>query len=86
MNNLHDSNQQLEVNLDSEKLTLLGKTLEELIRDSERLDWLNNNFFNDEKDKLQTMMYKDHTKWVFYSPKQVQGDVRRVIDEAMNNE
>jgi hypothetical protein len=53
-------------------------------RDAARLDWLNQNFFSDQKDEWDERLAPDSIKWKFFGPMSVQGDVRRVIDAAMS--
>ena len=50
--------------------------------DTDRLDWLNNNFFNRENLDWNGDVSKEYLMWVFFAPKGVQGDIRRVIDAA----
>lgn len=52
--------------------------------DAARLDWLNQNFFSDQKDEWDERLAPDSIKWKFFGPMSVQGDVRRVIDAAMS--
>jgi hypothetical protein len=55
--------------------------------DKDRLDWLNNNFFNRENvDWLTGNVSKESLMWVFFAPTKVQGDIRRVIDSAIDRE
>jgi hypothetical protein len=55
--------------------------------DKDRLDWLNNNFFNRENiDWLTGNVSKESLMWVFFAPTKVQGDIRRVIDAAMDRD
>lgn len=50
--------------------------------DAQRLDWLNENFFSDQKDEWDERQAPDSIKWKFFGPMSVQGDIRRVIDAA----
>jgi len=52
-------------------------------KDAARLDWLNQNFFSDQKDEWDERLAPDSIKWKFFGPMSIQGDVRRVIDAAM---
>jgi hypothetical protein len=55
--------------------------------DKDRLDWLNNNFFNRENvDWLTGNVSKESLMWVFFAPTKVQGDIRRVIDAAIDRD
>lgn len=51
-------------------------------RDTERLNWLNNNFFSDQKDEWDERQAPSSIKWKFFGPMSLQGDIRRVIDAA----
>lgn len=51
--------------------------------DTARLNWLNQNFFSREKNAWDAALHADATQWVFFAPQGVQGDVRVVIDAAM---
>ena len=53
-------------------------------RDTERLNWLNNNFFSDEKGEWDERQAPSSIKWKFFGPMSVQGDIRRVIDAAQS--
>jgi hypothetical protein len=60
---------------------------DEQITDKNRLDWLNNNFFNRENvDWLTGNVSTESLMWVFFAPTKVQGDIRRVIDAAMDRD
>ena len=60
---------------------------DEQTTDKDRLDWLNNNFFNRENvDWLTGNVSKESLMWVFFAPTKVQGDIRRVIDAAMDRD
>ncbi len=60
---------------------------DEQITDKNRLDWLSNNFFNRENvDWLTGNVSKESLMWVFFAPTKVQGDIRRVIDAAMDRD
>jgi len=50
--------------------------------DAERLDWLNKNFFSDQKDEWDERQAPNSIKWKFFGPMGVQGNVRDVIDAA----
>lgn len=55
--------------------------------DTNRLDWLNNNFFNRENlDWLTGNVSKDSLMWVFFAPTKVQGNIRDVLDAAINRD
>ena len=57
------------------------------MNDKDRLDWLNNNFFNRENvDWLTGNVSKESLMWVFFAPTKVQGDIRRVIDAAIERD
>ena len=68
---------------DINKIVVDLSTLKKLEADSARLDWLNNNFFYREKDRLDTMRYGDFNQWSFFAPNKTQCNVRYVIDAAM---
>jgi hypothetical protein len=60
---------------------------DEQTTDKDRLDWLNNNFFNRENlDWLTGNVSKESLMWVFFAPTKAQGDIRRVIDSAIDRE
>jgi hypothetical protein len=60
---------------------------DEQTTDKDRIDWLNNNFFNRENvDWLTGNVSKKSLMWVFFAPTNVQGDIRRVIDAAMDRD
>lgn len=50
--------------------------------DAARLDWLNQNFFSDQKDEWDEFQSPDSIKWKFFGPMGMQGNVRDVIDAA----
>ena len=55
--------------------------------DTERLNWLNNNFYNRENiDWMTDKVSKQSWMWVFFAPIGVQSDIRNVIDAAMSRE
>jgi hypothetical protein len=55
--------------------------------DKDRLDWLNNNFFNRENvDWLTGNVSRESLMWVFFAPTKVQGDIRRVINAAIDRD
>jgi Lar family restriction alleviation protein len=54
-------------------------------KDAARLDWLNENFFSDQKDDWDERQAPNCIKWKFFGPMSVQGDVRRVIDAAITS-
>jgi len=60
---------------------------DEQTTDKDRLDWLNNNFFHRENiDWLTGNVSKESLMWVFFAPTNVQGDIRRVIDSAIERD
>jgi hypothetical protein len=55
--------------------------------DKDRIDWLNNNFFNRVNIDLVTKKVSEESlMWVFFAPKNVQGDIRNVIDAAIERD
>ena len=51
--------------------------------DTQRLNWLGQNFYSRENlDFITGRPSKTHTMWVFFAPIKVQGDIRRVLDAA----
>ena len=54
--------------------------------DAARLDWLNQNFFSDQKDEWDERQAPNSIKWKFFGPMSVQGNVRDVIDAAIVKE
>jgi isocitrate dehydrogenase kinase/phosphatase len=55
-------------------------------QDKERLDYLNQNFFNRENvDWITGKLSKTDNMWVFFAPVGVQGDIRLVLDNAQAN-
>jgi hypothetical protein len=58
----------------------------ELVKDKERLDWLDSNFFNRENLDWDGNLSKDKWKWVFFAPIGVQSDIRLVLDAALEKE
>lgn len=67
-------------------LRSLLKQSEERQDDGARLDWLNQNFFSDEKDDWEERMAPSSTKWKFFAPQGHQGGIRWVLDAAVNAE
>ena len=60
---------------------------DEQTTDKDRIDWLNNNFFNRENvDWLTGNVSQESLMWVFFAPTKVQGDIRRVIDSAIERD
>jgi hypothetical protein len=51
--------------------------------DTERLDWLQENFFTEEHLDWKGSLSKESWKWVFFAPIDVQGDIRTVLDAAI---
>lgn len=51
--------------------------------DAARLDWLNANFFSDQKDEWDERRSPNSIKWKFFGPMNMQGNVRKVIDAAI---
>lgn len=59
---------------------------ERLLRDKQRLDWLEQNLFNRENiDWITKKPSTTHNMWVMFSPVGVQGSARSIIDAAMPN-
>lgn len=57
------------------------------VKDTERLDYLNNNFFHREMDAHDAKLRGDtQTMWVMFGPKGVQGDIRQVVDAQLEVE
>jgi len=54
--------------------------------DKQILDWLGNNYFHREKDDWDTKYHKGYTQWVFFAPEGRQGDIRWVIEGAMERQ
>lgn len=55
--------------------------------DAARLDWLQRNFHSRQLDDFERNVQKLACwSWMFYAPKDVQGDIRNVIDDAMQKE
>lgn len=59
---------------------------ERLLRDKQRLDWLENNLFNRENiNWITKKLCPKFNMWVMFSPIGVQGSARGIIDAAMSN-
>lgn len=57
------------------------------IQDTERMDYLNKNFFHREMDSYDTRLRGEtQTMWVTFGPKGVQGSIRDVVDAQMESE
>lgn len=54
--------------------------------DKDRLDWLAQNFFHSEMDDIDKKLHPNQTAWRFFGLKNDQGDIRKIIDNAMNHE
>lgn len=53
-------------------------------KDAELLDWLGQNFYSRENlDFITGRPSLTHTMWVFFAPLGVQGDIRRVLNAAI---
>ena len=55
----------------------------EVALDKRRLDWLDENIFSREMDKLDAAAAPDSNMWVMFAPKGVQGTARNIIDAAI---
>ena len=64
------------------------ETLQQLLADQARLNWLDNNLFNREPDewdrKYGACRDGKTVQWSMFAPKGVQGSARVIIDGAMN--
>ena len=61
----------------------------ELRKDTERINWLAQNFFHREMNDFDTRILgrgETSNQWVFFAPKEIQGDIRDVLDAAMQKE
>ena len=63
-----------------------GEAQQEVNRDTERLDWLEQNLFNRENLDLRGKVCQTHLMWVMFAPRGVQGSARTIIDAAMAKE
>lgn len=60
-----------------------------LRKDAELLDWLGQNFFSREMNDFDARILnrgEKYHQWVFFAPKNVQGDIRNVLNAAMKEQ
>ena len=69
------------------ELVKLQAEMAALLKDQERINWLENNLFNREPDdwdrKYGMCRDGDTNQWALFAPKGVQGSARAIIDAAM---
>lgn len=70
------------------KIDALEANLAEVIKDAERLEWLNDNFFtaNNLLDDMDKRLNKEKWAWLFFAPIGIQSDIRIVLDEAIKKD
>jgi hypothetical protein len=65
-----------------------SETLQKLLDDQKRLNWLDKNIFSREPDewdrKYGACRDGKTNQWVMFAPKTVQGSARAIIDGAMS--